>query len=58
MSLKIEERITKLVLVFARTPSLGSEPAFYDHAFDLLVSPTFLEPPRIAGARSRVDLSL
>ena len=36
-------------LVFARTPSLGSEPSFYDRAFGLLVSLTFLEPLRIAG---------
>ena len=27
-----------LFLVFARTPSLGSEPSFYDYAFGLLAS--------------------
>ena len=46
MSLVLET----LFLVFVRTPSLGSEPSFYDHAFGLLASPTFLEPPHIAGA--------
>ena len=46
MSLVLET----LFLIFARTPSLGSEPSFCDRAFSLLVSPTFLEPPRIAGA--------
>ena len=45
-------------LVFARTPSLGSEPSFYDCAFGLLMGPTFLEPPRVAGVRSRVGSSL
>ena len=38
-----------LFLVFVRTPSLGSEPSFCDRAFGLLASPTFLEPPRVAG---------
>ena len=38
-----------LFLVFAHTPSLGSKPSFYDHAFGLLTSPTFLEPPRVTG---------
>ena len=37
-------------------PSLGSEPSSYDHAFGLLVSPTSLEPLRIAGVRSRGQL--
>ena len=43
-----------LFLVFARTPSLGSEPLFCDRAFGLLASQTFLEPPHIGGVRSRV----
>ena len=47
-----------LFLVFIRTPSLGSEPSFYDLVFGLLASPTFLEPPGIAGVRSRVGSSL
>ena len=47
-----------LFLVFARTLSLGSETSFYDRAFGLLVSPTFLEPPRVARVWSRVDSSL
>ena len=53
--LKIEETIVKLVgesvfcfrnviLSFHMYPFLGSEPSLYDHAFDLLASPTFLEP--------------
>ena len=29
--------------------------SFYDCAFGLLASPTFLELPRVAGVRSRVD---
>ena len=45
-------------LVFARTPSLGSEPSFYDRALGLLASLTFLEPPRVAGVQSRVGSSL
>ena len=39
-----------LFLVFVCTPSLGSEPSFCDHTFGLLASPTFLEPPHVAGA--------
>ena len=45
----IETSRRKASLVFVRTPSLGSEPSFYDRAFGLLVSPTFLEHLRIAG---------
>ena len=30
---------------------------FYDRAFGLLASPTFLEPPTIAGVRSMISLS-
>ena len=52
MSLVLET----LFLVFARTPSLGSEPSFYDYVFGLLASLTSLEPPRIAGVRSRGQL--
>ena len=47
-----------LFLIFVHTPSLGSEPSFYDHTFGLLASPTFLEPPRVAGVLSRVGSSL
>ena len=39
-----------LFLFFVHTPSLGSRPSFYDRAFGLLASPTFLEPPRVAGS--------
>ena len=46
VSLKIEERIAELVgesvSCFCAYPSLGSELLFYDHAFGLLMSPTFL----------------
>ena len=42
-----------LFLVFVRTVSLGSEPSFCNYAFGLLASPTSLEPPRVAGVRSR-----
>ena len=45
-----------LFLVFVHTPSLGSKPSSYDHAFDLLVSPTSLETPHVAGVRSRGQL--
>ena len=45
-----------LFLVFARTPSLGSESSFYDRAFGLLVSPISLKPPRVAGVQSRGQL--
>ena len=38
--------------------SLGFEPSFYDRAFGLLASPTFLEPPHVAGVWSRVGSSL
>ena len=38
-----------LFLVLVHTPSLGSEPSFYDRAFGLLVSPTSLEPPHVVG---------
>ena len=31
--------------------------SFYDRAFGLLASPTFLEPPHIAGVRSMVGSS-
>ena len=42
-----------LFLVFVHIPSLEFEPSFCDHAFGLLASPTSLEPPRVAGVRSR-----
>ena len=32
--------------------------SFYDRAFGLLASPTFLEPPPITGVQSRVGSSL
>ena len=32
--------------------------SFYDRAFGLLASPTFLEPPPVVGVRLRVDSSL
>ena len=32
--------------------------SFYDRAFVVLASPTFLEPPPVAGVRSRVDSPL
>ena len=47
-----------VILSFCTYPSLGSEPSSYDRAFGLLVSPTSLEPPHIAGFRSRVGSSL
>jgi len=43
-------------LVLARPPSLGFELSFYDHALGLFISPTFLEPPRVAGIQSWVGL--
>ena len=52
MSLVLE----MLLLVFVRTPSLGSEPSFYDRVFGLFASPTSLEPPRVAGIWSRGEL--
>ena len=45
-----------LFLVFVCIPSLGSKPSFCDHVFGLLASPTSLEPPRVAGVRSRGQL--
>ena len=32
--------------------------SFYDRAFVVLASPTFLEPPPVAGVRSRIGSSL
>ena len=45
-----------LFLVFVRTASLGSEQSFYDRTFGVLASPTFLEPPRVVGVRSKGQL--
>ena len=45
-----------LFLFFVHTPSLGSEPSFYDRVFGLLVSPTSLEPSCVVGVQSRGQL--